>query len=163
MLCVLHKFVCSLQARSLLWVFTSQVQTFLPYPDYGASAQCLDWQRLGKQRSECLQILRAIYVPTYGWQHHPAVHMWRGHAWQLAEYALVICDEWARRGYRDFGTRAELACFNLRPGSPAPPWLGDPALHASHRSNLLRKNPTHYRQFGWSEPDNLPYIWHTSC
>jgi len=32
-------------------------------------------------------------------------------------------------------------------------------IHASHRSNLLRKNFEFYSKFGWKEPDNLPYIW----
>jgi hypothetical protein len=26
-------------------------------------------------------------------------------------------------------------------------------------SNLLRKNPQYYCTFGWTVPDNLPYIW----
>ena len=32
-------------------------------------------------------------------------------------------------------------------------------MHASHRSNLLRKEPAHYTQFGWTEPPDLPYVW----
>jgi len=40
-----------------------------------------------------------------------------------------------------------------------PLWLGNEELHASHRSNLLRKAPLWYGQFGWTEPDDLPYIW----
>ena len=32
-------------------------------------------------------------------------------------------------------------------------------MHASHRSNLLRKDPEHYMQFGWTEPPDLPYVW----
>ena len=55
------------------------MQTFLPYPDYAASAKVLDRQRLGKQRVENLQIIKALLDPTYGWQNHPAVKMWRGH------------------------------------------------------------------------------------
>lgn len=43
-----------------------------------------------------------------------------------------------------------------------PTWLGDPAFHASHRSNLLRKDFLHYAQFGWTEPPNLEYVWPTS-
>ncbi len=131
----------------------------MPLPDYAASAAVLDYQRLGKQRAECLQILRAIYVPTYGWQNHPAVAMWRGHPWSLAEYGLAVCAEWARRGYKDNGTVAELQCFNLKPNSPKPPWLGRADFHASHRSNLLRKNPKYYSQFGWTESADLPYVW----
>lgn len=36
------------------------MQTFLPYPNIIQSAQCLDNKRLGKQRVEALQILKAI-------------------------------------------------------------------------------------------------------
>jgi hypothetical protein len=32
-------------------------------------------------------------------------------------------------------------------------------LHDSHRSNLLRKDPQWYGQFGWTVPDDLPYVW----
>ena len=49
------------------------MQTFLPYPDFVASARCLDRRRLGKQRVEVLQLLRALLVPGSGWANHPAV------------------------------------------------------------------------------------------
>ena len=32
-------------------------------------------------------------------------------------------------------------------------------LHRSHQSNLLRKEPAYYRQFGWNVPEDLPYFW----
>jgi hypothetical protein len=34
------------------------VQTFLPFSDFEASARVLDVKRLGKQRVECIQVLR---------------------------------------------------------------------------------------------------------
>jgi hypothetical protein len=44
-----------------------------------------------------------------------------------------------------------------------PPWLGNPYFHAAHRSNLLRKDAEKgwgwYCNFGWEEPDDLPYVW----
>ena len=40
-----------------------------------------------------------------------------------------------------------------------PSWLGDLDFHASHRSNLLRKDPEWYGQFGWNDPHDLPYVW----
>ena len=43
------------------------MQTFLPYPDFAASAAALDTRRLGKQRVEALQVLRALTRVTYGW------------------------------------------------------------------------------------------------
>ena len=36
------------------------MQTFLPFPDFVASARSLDRLRLGKQRVETLQILNAL-------------------------------------------------------------------------------------------------------
>ena len=42
-----------------------------------------------------------------------------------------------------------------------PPWFGNNSFHASHRSNLLRKNKKHYSKFKWKEPQNIPYIWPT--
>ena len=130
------------------------MQTFLPYPDFKTSAQCLDWRRLGKQRIEAMQILRALENHNYGWQNHPAVNMWRGFEAMLAVYHNTIIEEWKTRGYRN---SMKLIVPDIAPISPC--WLGNSDFHASHRSNLLRKDPNHYGQFDWSENDNLPYIW----
>ena len=54
------------------------MQTFLPVADFEESARLLDSPRLGKQRVETLQILRALELPDYGWANHPVVTMWRG-------------------------------------------------------------------------------------
>jgi len=40
-----------------------------------------------------------------------------------------------------------------------PVWLYDEEFHASHRSNLLRKDPEYYGRFGWQELPDLPYLW----
>ena len=40
-----------------------------------------------------------------------------------------------------------------------PPWVGDEALHLSHRSALVRKDPEHYRPIFGYVPDDLPYVW----
>lgn len=140
------------------------MQTFLPYPEFIRSAQALDNKRLGKQRVECKQILRALGVQVgdtpikkVGWRHHPAVLMWRGAEWALCLYAMVICREWRRRGFRD----SLMPQFRqAKRGLPKsrPDWLGREDVHRSHRSNLLQKDPTHYGRFGWSEPPML-YVW----
>lgn len=144
------------------------MQTFLPYPDYDESARCLDARRLGKQRVEALQILRVRAALTrdpearVGWRHHPAVRMWAGYEWQLACYALAVCREWRGRGFADGcaeAVRALTRAFDGRWPNRRHPWLGDPALHASHRSNLLRKAPHHYGACGWTEAPDLPYVW----
>ena len=139
------------------------MQTFLPDPDFYASAAMLDRLRLGKQRVEAMQILRTITGQSEGWRSHPAVRMWQGYPQALASYGIAICDEWRERGY--FDTAGDWFSEWLDEHGTAwspdllPPWLGTPAFHASHRSNLLRKLPSHYAQFGWPEPPNLPYVW----
>jgi len=42
------------------------MNTFLPYPDFVKSAQCLDYRRLGKQRVEAWQIYLALTKENYG-------------------------------------------------------------------------------------------------
>jgi len=138
------------------------MQTFLPYPDFERCARVLDRQRLGKQRVECLQILRVLTGKTKGWRNHPAVLMWKGYELHLWRYAMVICREWIRRGYRD-GCRCKLIEMFRRTrkhlGVEAPPWLGKRRFHEGHRSNLLRKNPKHYRRFWPKLRADLPYVW----
>ena len=40
-----------------------------------------------------------------------------------------------------------------------PKWMGDETFHASHRSNLLKKDPEFYGKFGWTEATDLDYLW----
>lgn len=141
------------------------MQTFVPYPDFRESAKVLDRMRLGKQRVETLQIMNALLNPNKGWKQHPATKMWRGHELALLRYQLAICSEWTSRGYKD--TCLEKTNKILQEFSDYidwfnqtdPAWLGDEALHASHRSNLLRKKEEWYNQFGWTEPSTLEYVW----
>ena len=149
------------------------MQTFLPYADFAASAAALDDRRLGKQRVEALQVLRALTRETYGWKHHPAVRMWVGHELALASYGLAICAEWVARGHADTcaATMAvDLAAADLPAALPQtelgaesqlPPWLGDERLHRSHQASLVRKDPSFYSsRFPEADPD-LPYYWPT--
>ena len=132
------------------------MQTFLPYPDFLDSAQCLDYRRLGKQRVEAMQIHNIVSGKrsTGGWINHPAVKMWQGFDKLLAYYHNVMIREWIDRGYtNNMIFLPEHGTYDL------PPWLGDNRLHSSHRSNLLRKDYDYYRQFGWSEPNDLEYYW----
>lgn len=167
------------------------MQTFLTYPLYRDSAKCLDNRRLGKQRVECLQILNTLakgefhrdVLYHYGtklkktpWYNHPAVQMWKGFEGQLAIYGLYICNEWIKRGFKD-------TCFDKLHKFipeyafsenhhidysghsarlyPMPKWFSDSRLFASHRANLLRKDPIWYGQFGWTESPDMEYFWPT--
>ncbi|WJL95780.1 MSMEG_6728 family protein [Microbacterium sp. ET2] len=140
------------------------MQTFLPYPAFAESARVLDRRRLGKQRVETLQLLRAVTIPDYGWRNHPAARMWRDHLPALVAYGLVIADTWIADGGSDTVRPLVLAFAPEVEGLaqdavPMPPWLGDEAFHLAHRSNLIRKDPEHYRPFFGDVPDDLPYIW----
>lgn len=126
--------------------------------------------------------------PNASWRNHPAVIMWRGFEIPLYEYSSAICREWISRGYKDtvldklnlliknsnllqnaiacgriHGTNKMILYFSDIPSKEIlikdPPWLGDDDLHASHRSNLMRKDLRFYRQYGWMEPVDMPYLW----
>jgi len=139
------------------------MQTFLPYSDFDASAKALDRARLGKQRVEVLQLLRAASGETRGWRNHPAARMWSGYEYHLIRYGQAVCREWIRRGYKDtcyqkissfLGT---FSCNVLE----EPPWLGNYDFHRSHQSNLIRKFSDHYLPQFPGVPDDLPYFWPT--
>lgn len=131
------------------------MQTFLPYPDFTRSAQCLDNKRLGKQRVEAYQILRCLQTPNR-WQHHPAVKMWKGYEDALKTYMNACISEWKHRGFTNT-MRIALVPKTVK----LPSWLGNAEFHASHRSNLLRKDASFYSKYKWSEPNNLVYKWPT--
>jgi hypothetical protein len=152
-------------------VRVGRVQTFLPHPDFEESARALDRKRLGKQRVECIQVLRGLTVPGYGWRHHPAVTMWRGCEEALARYAFTCCDVWTELGHGDTCAAtitADLATVGvervreqagLAEAGALPRWLGDDDFHRSHRSALVRKDPDFYRPRFPDVPDDLPYVW----
>lgn len=144
------------------------MQTFVPFPDLSASAQALDDRRLGKQRVETLQVMRALTIEGYGWRHHPAVAMWRGHRPALMAYQDACCDEWARRGFADTCRAKTLETLDAdaRDGEdyragriPMPAWWARPEVHRSHRSKLLAKDPEFYRERFPHDPDDLEYVW----
>ena len=155
--------------------YCGAVQTFLPYPDFAASARVLDTRRLGKQRVETIQVLRALTVPGYGWRHHPAVRMWAGYEEALVRYGLEACRVWCAAGHDDTcaatltqeagqrcGLRRIRAQDELAAAGELPPWLGTPEFHRSHQSSLVRKDPERYRPLFGDVPDDLPYLWPAS-
>lgn len=149
------------------------MQTFLPYESFVKTAKCLDKKRLGKQRVEAYQILKVLLGigkrnknGKLAWENHPAVKMWKGHEFLLVSYIMIICTEWKRRGCNDTVLEKTLELINKLPkefkakySQQIPIWYYNKDFHASHRSNLLRKDIEYYSQFGWNEPNNLPYYW----
>lgn len=138
------------------------MQTFVPVPDFVASAEFLDYRRLGKQRVETMQIINAIVLNRqHGWRNHPATKMWMNNVNGLSAYGVAICEEWIRRGFKDtcLGKIKNLVEPDF---TDLPVWWGDDRVHSSHRANLLRKYPEHYREFGWTEDPTMEYFWPSS-
>ena len=150
------------------------MQTFLPVKSFVKSMEYLDRERLGKQRVEAGQILEILLPSTsvfrheddtrtvvsfdrnfHAWVHHPAVLMWKGHEEWLKLYLACAIGEWCSRGYRN----TILVPIYDTDTQPPPSWLGFEPFHQSHRSNLLRKLPSHYRQYWPEEQDDLSYFW----
>lgn len=135
------------------------MQTF---PQFPASAQVLDRQRLGKQRVEAKQILQCLLGEgSTSWASHPAVRMWNGAERALAAYDAAVCREWLGRGYRDTLLPFFLARLARRElGSVRLPWwVGEERFHSAHRASLLAKSPEWYSRFNWSESPEIAYWW----
>jgi len=134
------------------------MQTFLPIgpKDSGkvhffvASARALDSKRLGKQRLECMQILKALETGQ-GWIHHPIVKMWKNNPAALKAYFNAIVKEWEHRGFVNNYAKFPISRFNL------PIWLGqDSLIYSAHRASLIAKDPGFYgtTTYNWSEVGN---------
>lgn len=114
------------------------MQVFFPFPDIEKSLDCLDRQRLGKQRVEAKQILNILYGRTdsKSWSNHPATRMFEGYGDFLKLYFNKCCDAWTARGYVN---NMEREFYHNIYTIEKPAWLGNYEFHLSHRSNLLRK------------------------
>jgi hypothetical protein len=134
------------------------VNTFLPFADFKASAECLDYKRLGCQRKEAHQILGVLANPdAKGWKNHPAVRMWRGYDDALKAYFNAVVTEWVRRGYKNNYT-----LFELPEKVEYPWWFGHGDFHFSHQAALVRKLASHYEsKFDELDPKyrELGYAW----
>lgn len=134
------------------------MQVFVPELDFKSIAEVLDYRRLGKQRVETFQILRANLDITLGWKNHPASRMWADNLAGLSAYGVAMCREWKARGYKD--TTMEKIVALVEPDSTdLPSWWGRMDIVESHRSNLIRKDPVFYGGIWTDTPDDLPYVW----
>lgn len=94
--------------------------------------------------------------------------MWTGYLPALVSYGLAMTDAWTAWGRPDT-VRPQLLEFApfvegvAQSDIEMPPWLGDPALHLSHRSNLLRKDADFYGPMFGEIPDDVPYVWPTAA
>jgi len=132
------------------------MQTFLPFPNFHKSLNCLDYKRLGKQRPEAYIILKNITGTPDRWINHPAVRMWMGYSDALKLYLNMAIKLWIERGYKnsmefqtpDFSSRIKL-----------PPWFGDERFHRAHRQALLFKDYDYYKKFFPDDEPKIQYFW----
>jgi len=118
----------------------------------------LRWNRTG------LTPVIETYEPK-GWRNHPAVLGWKGFEAGLLDYQRAVCSEWSRRGFADTCLASTVGLFQASglPVAPKrPAWVDDPAVHRSHQSNLIRKDPMFYGPLFPGVPDDLEYVWPSS-
>jgi hypothetical protein len=132
------------------------MQTFMPFPNFYKSLNCLDYKRLGKQRIEAFMILKNITGHPNGWFRHPAVKMWQGYDNALKLYLNMSIKLWIKRGYKntmlfqqpDYSSKIKL-----------PIWFGDERFHKAHREALLFKDFDYYREFFPDDVPKIDYYW----
>lgn len=138
------------------------MQTFLPFPDFTLSAKCLDDSLLVKQVAEVLTVYKILKYHKHGWDEYPVCKMWYGHLGVLGWYYTVLHSVAKAQNLTMLPIKGVELPEMLVMGSPVifPSWIGSPALHRSHQSNLLKRNEKHYRfWFGTTVPKNLDYHW----
>ena len=126
------------------------------------SVRVLDRRRLGKQRVETLQIMKALAGLSKGWVNHPATRMWRGYERALLAYQQATVIEWTDRGYKDTcwpKTQAVYDMFFDNTSVELPHWWGDNRVHDSHKSALVFKDPVWYNTIYPDVVGEYNYYW----
>ena len=113
--------------------------TFLPYPNYIRSVQCLDYKRLGKQRLECKQIIEILEGKDSRYKNHSAVKMWIGYTNSLKYYSNCCINEWISRDYKN-----TMLKYNVDYQNDDPWWIGDVNFHRAMRARLIEKDRNFY-------------------
>jgi hypothetical protein len=147
------------------------VVTFLPFDDIERSLMVLDKRRLGKQRVEAGQILKALNGETKGWVNHPATKMWVGYEFLLKHYYNESLRIWEMRGGKNVLSKPQPLTKEETDrvlSKDFPWWWGSSALHESHKAALIRKDEDYYTPLLQLESPRylkLGYFWphkHTS-
>jgi hypothetical protein len=150
--------------------------TWLPDQNLVKSTNFLDHGHITNQAYEAATILHAIAGPGHhtGWSNLKGAAMWKGHDDGLALYLSLVIRQCRAQGIavpqnppydfeKDYAPN--LGNHWLAPRLCAvadivwPEWLGEEKVHSSHRSNLLRKKPDFYRQFGWTDDPEAEIYW----
>ncbi|MDD3474421.1 MAG: pyrimidine dimer DNA glycosylase/endonuclease V [Candidatus Dojkabacteria bacterium] len=134
------------------------MQTFLPFPSFKESAECLDDRRLNKQILEAKEIYEIVANgKTSHYSNHPIVKMWRNYPLALALYYNECLYQWKVVRKRNHIYKEIYIDRSVNVVIVLPDWLEDRRLCSSHRANLLRKDYSFYSKYGWDE--NLMEYW----
>jgi hypothetical protein len=141
------------------------LQTFLPMIRPHAAARCLRDAELQTQLRNCLIILRSVYdiekIPSL------YAKAWEGYKPALAVYSLAMlheariirrlpCDIWQAIAAI---VADEQAYEGARQEVVWPPWIGDLAIHRSHRSTLIAWDEEHYGPLWPNNPLWMPLLY----
>jgi hypothetical protein len=80
--------------------------------------------------------------------------MWKPYLNALKQYYNDSIDVWKSRGFKN-----TMEYEVIEGEFILPDWLGMEEFHASHRSNLLRKDFEYYTKHGWTDNPDDPYVW----
>lgn len=132
------------------------MQTFLPFPNFYKSLNCLDYKRLGKQRSESYIILKNVEGFPNRWINHPAVKMWMGYPDALKLYFNMSIKLWIKRGYKN---SMEFQKVDFSKKIKLPKWFGNERFHKAHRQSLLFKDFDYYKEIFPEDEPKIDYYW----
>lgn len=147
--------------------------TWLPYQNYRKVARILDSHRITNQIKTNYVLMKLSFQLTVApeeparFYSHPAFQMWHPYQLSLLKYQVAMCEEQIKRGktVAMLPRTYELVDQYLRLGGELsqgrPKWLGMKALHISHQSNLVHKDPERYRKYFPDVPDHFEYFWPT--
>jgi hypothetical protein len=133
---------------------------WLPFPNVRANLDVLSDGHLTDVVYQGMQCLRDVYAGVLGRD----VRAWRKHPQGLLFYVLSADKELRARGM-GAGTNIAAAFTwisrqenTMVPKMPS--WYGEPSLHLSHRSHLIRCEPEWYtRRLPFTTPLDLPLVW----
>lgn len=137
--------------------------TFLPMIGFFKSLRELDDARLGKQRQDALNILKALLTAgkPRGATATPNIQMWSGFEYTLAVFGMSACSVWQveRRNRDKLAFEIHALVDSVPKDLLEPPWLGDLNFHRSHRSYLINKDADFYAVKWPNTPERMPLLW----
>lgn len=135
---------------------------------FDRTAEDLTTQTLGWQLEEFRDVWSAMIGSNDGEipDNHPVLRMWEGYEFALGTYGMALCDQFTRVR-RQLDSTLYDVYYDIQDIKKddkefvyeAPPWFKDADVCRSHRSNLMRREPSNYKRTWPKTPENMPYLW----